>query len=54
MLAILKKMRIESNLKIYVKKMKWGDYWLDGIDYDYSVNVEDFLEEENKKQKRFQ
>jgi uridine kinase len=52
-LAVFKNMRMESDLKIYVKKLMWGYYWFDGGKLDYSVNVEDFLEEENKKQKKF-
>ena len=49
MLAILEKLGLKSDLKIYVKKTLWGYYWRDGMNFDYTKDVEKFLREENEK-----
>ncbi len=51
MLAILEKLGLKSDLKIYVKKVIKiinGSIWIDGNDYNYSQGVDKVLEEKNR------
>jgi len=52
-LKILDRLKIESGLKIYVKKLTRFGYWFEGQDFDYSRSADDIINEGEESLKKF-
>jgi adenylate kinase family enzyme len=50
---ILDIIRVQPNLKIYVKRLSLSGHWIDGYYFDYNRDVEEILEEDMDEQKSF-
>ena len=52
-LKVLESIKIKSDFKIYVKKLRWGTHWLEGQIIDYSKNVDEVLKTEEETLRKF-
>lgn len=47
-LQVLENIGLQPDCKIYVKKLKWGQYWIDGNIYDGAMTLEEKLSLEER------
>jgi len=53
LLSIFRKLSLQPNITIYIKKLDDSGYWIDGKDFNYNLNLKELLREKREISRKF-